>query len=78
MPSARLTERWLPGGIVALKPGEVLPDFAILMLKGRKRAEPSSRRYMARYRKSLKGANTSFLSRTKNCFPSSVSSISAS
>jgi DNA-binding transcriptional LysR family regulator len=36
---------WLPGGIVALKPGEVLPalpDFAILMLTGRKRAEPAA------------------------------------
>jgi DNA-binding transcriptional LysR family regulator len=36
---------WLPGGIVALKAGEVLPalpDFAILMLKGRKRAEPAA------------------------------------
>ena len=35
---------WLPEGIVALKAGEVLPalpDFAILMLKGRKRAEPA-------------------------------------
>lgn len=35
---------WLPAGIVALRPGEVLPalpDFAILMLKGRKRAEPA-------------------------------------
>ncbi|HUC18087.1 MAG TPA: LysR substrate-binding domain-containing protein [Acetobacteraceae bacterium] len=35
---------WLPEGIVALKPGEVLPvlpDFAILMLKGRKHAGPA-------------------------------------
>jgi hypothetical protein len=30
------------------------------------------------YKNSLKGATTPFLSRVRNCFPSSVSSISAS
>jgi DNA-binding transcriptional LysR family regulator len=35
---------WLPEGIVALKPGESLPplpEFAILMLKARRKAEPA-------------------------------------
>ncbi|MGH7078834.1 MAG: hypothetical protein ACREFU_12150, partial [Acetobacteraceae bacterium] len=36
---------WLPEGVLALRPGEVLPtlpDFAILLLKSRQKAQPAT------------------------------------